>query len=190
MASIVSRVDTAVIGARLGYAAPLELAMYQPLVACPSCHRHIRTTEAQCPFCAAAIAADLAARAIPSATSRMSRAAAFLFGASIALGCGSEITSEESGSASGDPSGGTTSSSSSSSSSSSGAGGSMEVDAGLNDDGGAAAMYGLPPPLDAGPDDDGGGSADYGAPPLPDGGSNDMDGGGNQPLYGAPPPME
>lgn len=126
--------------------------MYKTLVPCPSCQRHVRATEAACPFCASALPSGLEKTAIPSATRRMSRAAAFVFGASIAVtGCGS--TTEGGGSG-----GGADTSSSSS-------GGS---DAGPDDDGGAMALYGDPAP-DGGPDDDGGAQAEYGAP-APDAG--------------------
>ena len=152
--------------------------MYQPLVACSSCHRHVRVTEVLCPFCAAALPADLASRAVPPATSRMSRAAAFVFGASLTItACGSDVSSEDSGGASGD----STSDGAGASSSSGGGdpdGGSTEMDAGPgpDDDGGVVAMYGDPPPMDAGPDDAG--------PPPEDAG----DDGGIQPPYGAAPP--
>lgn len=125
--------------------------MYKPLVPCPSCKRHVLSAEAACPFCAAPLPADLAARAIPSASTRLSRAAAFVFGASVAVaGCGTDTD----GGGSGGGEGGSMSSSST----------------GPDDDGGVMALYGDPVP-DGGPDDDGGGMAEYGAP-APDGGSD------------------
>lgn len=45
-----------------------------PLVACPSCTRHVFASEASCPFCAVALPRDLAARAPRGATGRMTRA--------------------------------------------------------------------------------------------------------------------
>jgi hypothetical protein len=148
--------------------------MYQPLVPCPSCKRHVRAAEAACPFCSSALPEDLAAGAIPSAPRRLSRAAAFVFGASLAVaGCGTDTDGGSAG-------GGENNSSSSSGSSSSTSGG---VDAGPEDDGGQMALYGLP--ADAGPDDDGGGQAEYGAPAPMDAGPKDD--GGAMPLYGAPP---
>lgn len=166
--------------------------MYQPLVPCPSCQRHVRTTEAACPFCSAALPRGLAGRAIPSAPMRMSRAAAFVFGASLAVaGCGSDVVTDQNAGATSGGNGGS--------------GGTMtgpdddggpaakygsppppmdagpDEDAGPDDDGGPGAKYGSPPPMDAGPEDDGGNSSDYGAPPPPDDG-------GNAGLYGAPPP--
>jgi hypothetical protein len=128
--------------------------MYQPLAPCPSCYRHVRTTESACPFCAAALPRDLAAPAIRPARRRLGRAAAFAFGASVAVtGCGSEVSSD--GIAGGVGGGSTTS-------------GAGAYDAGPDDDGGTQAKYGAPPPPDdAGPDDDGGSADLYGAPPSP-----------------------
>lgn len=141
--------------------------MYRPLVPCPTCDRHVLASETACPFCAAALPANLADRAVPSAPTRLNRAAAFVFGASLAVaGCSSETTG-----------GGTTGGGGA-------GGGAQETDAGVDDDGGGMALYGVPPPMDAGPDDDGGAMAEYGAPPPLDAG----DDGGAVPLYGAPPP--
>lgn len=128
--------------------------MYQPLAPCPSCQRHVRTTETQCPFCAAEFSAPLineSAKAT-AAAGRLTRAAAFLFGASLTVAaCGT------------DESGGGSS------------GGAMDAgntsDSGPSDDGGVMALYGDPAP-DAGPDDDGGAMTKYGAPPPPDGGTD------------------
>lgn len=140
--------------------------MYRPLVPCPACARHVLASETACPFCAASLPSNLAERAIPSAPTRLNRAAAFVFGASLAVtGCSSETTG-----------GGTT-----------GMSGGAQEDAGLDDDGGVMPLYGGPP-VDGGPDDDGGGMAEYGAPPPPDDAGTDAgDGGGAAPLYGAPP---
>jgi hypothetical protein len=49
------------------------------LVPCPSCARHIATTEPSCPFCASALPTDLESRTIPGATRRLSRFAMFTF---------------------------------------------------------------------------------------------------------------
>lgn len=126
--------------------------MYQTLVPCPSCARHILAAEEVCPFCEGTVPRDLAAAAVPSATQRMSRAAAFVFGASLAVtACGSE------GGGTGGA-GGTTGSTTTST---------------VDDDGGAMALYGVPAPEDAGtdaPDDDGGNVALYGVPPPMDAG--------------------
>jgi hypothetical protein len=61
--------------------------MDAPLVPCPSCSRHVRAADAACPFCAAVLPPDLAATAVPGTTARLGRAATFVFGASLALGC-------------------------------------------------------------------------------------------------------
>lgn len=152
--------------------------MYRPLVACPGCSRHVRATEMRCPFCAAALPGDLGERAAPSVPSRLSRAAAFAFGASLAIaGCATDVTT-------GDAAGSTS-------------GGEGGAGPGPGDEGGGQAVYGAPAPedagveedaglLDAGPDDDGGDVDLYGAPPPPDAGPSDD--GGFQGMYGGAPP--
>jgi len=88
----------------------------------------------------------------------LNRAAAFVFGASLAVaGCSSDIDTGGSGGGGG-------------------AGGNgQETDAGPDDDGGAMTLYGLPPP-DAGmmdaPADDGGNFPLYGLPPPMDAGND------------------
>ena len=160
--------------------------MYRPLVPCPSCQRHVLTSEAGCPFCGAALPRDLDAAVIPAAKQRLSRAAAFVFTTSLAVtGCGSTVTD-----------GGTDDvDASSSSTGPDDDGGAMAeygapVDAGPGDDGGMMALYGVA--ADGGPDDDGGAMAEYGAPVDDGGGSADYgappDDGGAEPLYGAAPP--
>ena len=61
--------------------------MLSTLTPCPSCVRHVRTTEKSCPFCMSA----LPVFALPDAkepTERLSRAAALAFAASVAItGC-------------------------------------------------------------------------------------------------------
>ncbi|MFO0756873.1 MAG: hypothetical protein U0359_10295 [Byssovorax sp.] len=163
--------------------------MYHPLIPCPSCQRHVRAGEIACPFCASPLA-DGAPRPAVDPVPRMSRAAAFVFGATLAVtGCEAEIidpqstgaTSTGTGAGAGGADGG------------SGLGG-AKPDGGPEDDGGVQALYGdPPPPVDAGkdgPDDDGGGFAKYGAPPPPMDAGDDApsDGGGGQPIYGSPPP--
>ncbi len=145
--------------------------MYRPLVPCPACARHVLASETTCPFCVTALPTDIGDHAVPGAPGRLNRAAAFVFGASLAVaGCSSEVNTGSSSSGGG------------------GAGGSgQETDAGPDDDGGIMPLYGdPPPPEDAGvdaPADDGGGFPLYGGPPPPDAG----DDGGGFPLYGAPP---
>jgi len=141
------------------------------LVPCPSCHRHIRTGEHACPFCGGELPAALAARAIPGATQRLSRAAAFAFTASLALtNCGPSVSPAPADAA--------------------------PADAAGPGDGGVAPAYGAPAP-DAGPGPgDGGVASLYGAVPAPDGGTpdaapgpdaSDPGDGGVAPLYGAVP---
>jgi hypothetical protein len=154
--------------------------MASPLVPCPGCARHVRAAETACPFCAAALPADLAARAVPAAPGRLGRAAAFLFGATVSVAaCTSEITTT----------GGTTSGGT-------GGGGNATTGTGPDDDGGMSTHYGTPG-FDGGaggsPADDGGGMTLYGGPGFPDAGPDDGgpdagDGGGPQPIYGSPPP--
>src|SRR5688572_19268691 len=124
--------------------------MYRPLVPCPSCKRHVRAAEAACPFCAEPLPDDIGARAIPGAPHRMTRAAAFVFGATVAVaGCGTDTDGGGAGGGGGE-------------------GGMASSSTGPADDGGVMALYGAP--TDAGPpDDDGGGQAEYGASPPPDG---------------------
>lgn len=66
--------------------------MSSSLSPCPSCSRHVRASEASCPFCQALLApSDGAARspaASMAAAPRLSRAAAYALGASLAVaGC-------------------------------------------------------------------------------------------------------
>jgi hypothetical protein len=54
--------------------------MSPPLRPCPSCQRHLRTSELSCPFCAAPVPSTVrAARPQVPATQRMSRAALVAF---------------------------------------------------------------------------------------------------------------
>jgi len=140
------------------------------LVPCPSCRRHIRTGEHACPFCAASIGADLASKAIPGTTQRLSRAAAFAFTATLTMAnCGPGTTPAPT------------------------------PDAATDADGGVAPLYGAPvdaspdttpPPPDASPDvvnDNGGPMPLYGAVPAPDAGDPDAGDGSIGVRYGAPP---
>ena len=59
--------------------------MDHPLAPCPSCRRHIRITEDACPFCSVALeSAELARGAVPGSSQRLTRAAMFVFGATLA----------------------------------------------------------------------------------------------------------
>lgn len=158
------------------------------LVPCPACRRHVRSSEAACPFCASSLPSDLRARAVPAANKRLDRLAAFTFAASVAVtGCtisgGEETTTQEGELGSVMPMYGMPA---------------PERDAGPaedagptdTEDGGAApcddgspyAMYGLPAfepcPVDP-PVEDGGATAE-------DAGSPKDDGGGIMPMYGMP----
>lgn len=130
--------------------------MYEPLVPCPSCKRHVRASEDHCPFCSADLKQPGLLRAsAPSAASpgRLTRAAAFVFGASLTVAaCGTDETGGGSSSSSGGDAG-------------------SAADSGPDDDGGVIALYGDPAP-DGGPDDGGSGMPKYGAPPPPDGGTD------------------
>ena len=70
------------------------------LVPCPSCSRHVRSSESACPFCSSALPTNLGARAIPSAPRRLDRLAAFTFAATLVVtGCavaGDESDEQES----------------------------------------------------------------------------------------------
>ena len=136
--------------------------MYQALVPCPSCTRHVRAAETSCPFCKNALPESHASGAVPSATQRMSRAAAFAFTASIAVtGCSAGTTPipvSDSGTSKD---------------------GAVAREGGIvSDDGGHQAAYGAPayggPPFVAStePDDSGGGQALYGAPAPVDAGKD------------------
>jgi hypothetical protein len=136
-----------------------------PLVPCPSCARHVRTDEGACPFCASPLPDDLAARAVPAAPRRLSRAAAFVFGATITTAAcsGNVVQDVDGGGATG--SGGSTTTGAGGTTTTTvttGVGGSTTTvtttdtepeDAGF--DGQVAPPYGLPP---------------YGQPPPQDGG--------------------
>lgn len=161
-----------------------------PLVPCPSCARHVRALDANCPFCNGALPTNLASRAVPAASQRLGRGAAFVFASSLAMqacassnggggdaatqdsapsdSAGDTVTTEDMGgpvAAYGAPADVVIPDASSSDAS-------APVDAGGPDDsGGNVAAYGLPAPVDAGSDasddaGDGGGGARYGAPPA------------------------
>jgi hypothetical protein len=166
--------------------------MSASLVPCPSCARHVRVTDARCPFCASALPNSLAQRAVPNTTQRLTRAAAFAFTASLAVaGCSSS------------PSPGADASTNDVVSTD--RGNSTDVitptdtpaatDSGApQDNGGAMPLYGAPADVPAVPTDvqDGGAVAPlYGGPPVDAGAADDVsttpdDGGGIAPLYGAP----
>ena len=127
------------------------------LVACPGCARHVRRTESSCPFCHVALELG-ALPARPAPRTRLTRSAAFAFGAALTTqltGCPSS-----SGTDAGRPDAGALED----------AGGGTDAPAG--DD--------APAPVDAG-SDDGGTDA-----PAPADAGLDV-GGGPAPLYGGAP---
>lgn len=122
------------------------------LVPCAGCGRHVRTSDAACPFCGHTIESDASARATARTHgARLGRAALFAFGATIAAtaaACSPASNPDASG-----------------------------PDAQVQDsapDAGNMALYGGPPadsgaPADSGTDNDasdGSPGARYGAPPV------------------------
>lgn len=58
-----------------------------PLLPCPSCARHVKSSEAACPFCSSSLSGKLTRRA-PTTTKRLERLAAFTFAAAVLVtGC-------------------------------------------------------------------------------------------------------
>ena len=65
-----------------------------PLHPCPSCARHVRTSEPTCPFCASALSlAGVPPRAVP--TQRLGRAATWAFATLVASGGACSAQSHE-----------------------------------------------------------------------------------------------
>lgn len=135
------------------------------LIPCVGCGRHIRTCECECPFCGKVIS-DTTGRMLPEG--RLSRTAALVFGATVAVaGCGGDTivtgssTSSSATTGNGTTSGGTTGSGTTSS----GQGGAGQGGQGQGGDGGQ------------------GGQGQGG---MGQGGMGQ--GGGMAPLYGAAPP--
>jgi hypothetical protein len=146
--------------------------MYQPLVPCEACARHVRPSDPACPFCGHA---QRDVRLAPDTGRRMTRAAAFVFGATVALAaCDSDVETRG------------------------GDGG--QAGSGASGAGGNASLYGAPGGFGgegAGGSDVGGGQTLYGAPggfggDGAGGEGGEGDGGhgigGNAGLYGSPPP--
>jgi hypothetical protein len=62
---------------------------------CPSCLRHVRTTEVACPFCAATLPESLRMRPHPRVPlGQLGRRATFAFGMAVAAGCGGKTEPE------------------------------------------------------------------------------------------------
>lgn len=166
-----------------------------PLVPCPGCARHVRAAERACPFCDSALPTDLAASAVPAATTRMKRAAVFTFATSLALaGCGSTTTSNDA-SVTADTSADTGPSTDNGPATDTGFDSGIFVDAGTDagapdDDGGPVAAYGAPPDVGF-PDEDGGIAPPYGIPPKDAGDQDDVPSSPEVGVrYGAPPPPD
>ena len=125
------------------------------LLPCPGCSRHVRASEATCPFCSSELPQKAVTSNGPSPGVRLGRAALFAFGTSLALSaCATPVMNGDTGSttdAAGPDTGGNMA-----------LYGGPPVEAGTQNDAGLQAMYGTPPP------DDGGPSARYGAPPVND----------------------
>ncbi len=154
--------------------------MYEPLIPCLSCARHVRASESSCPFCGAVVPEGSASRAIPSAPRRLGRAATFMFGASLAAaGCSSAAQPADGETARDAPA----------------------------DEGSIVLLYGVPvdaqtdsaqadvqpdAAVDTGPSDDGSNIALYGDPLPIDVAPTDAadDEGGSVLLYGVPPPID
>jgi hypothetical protein len=140
--------------------------MMHALVPCIGCRRHVQLAETSCPFCGHALSGH-ARRIAPDTPRRLGRAAAFVFGATVALGgCEDTVVIDDDDNAA-------------TSTTASGTGG----------DGGAShALYGGPAVGGGGAGGDGGGmQALYGAPPVGGGGAGE---GGFMAEYGAPPPPD
>jgi hypothetical protein len=122
--------------------------MYQPMIPCPACRRHVRMAAA-CPFCSAALPAE--ARAVPSAGTRLARGAMFAFAVSATACGGSTETDAPTVTDSGAKSDTATTS-----------------DTTVDDTGGPLAMYGGPPmdsgTVDSNKADSSGDVTDTGAP--------------------------
>lgn len=156
--------------------------MYRPMIPCTACARHVRASERTCPFCDATLSDDARAALAPDTTRRLSRAAAFAFGLTVA-GCSSTVAGSDA--TPGDTAVSTDTAVATDTASGTDVVTARDVSA-PEDHGNIAPPYGIPADAGAPPDDDGGAAAEYGAPPM-DAGITD-DAGGGQLLYGAPPP--
>jgi hypothetical protein len=174
------------------------------LLACPACSRHLRASEANCPFCGAEVPTEFKDAPAPRGPGRrLSRAALYAFGATslgLATACSGSVTGigDADGSADGSADvaadvlrGGP-------------AYGGFPGDTGVGPEGGVGPVYGAPAdaePLPDGFPSDGGVGPVYGAPadaePFdgfepdaspPDAGEDaDADAGGGMAVYGSPP---
>ena len=154
------------------------MAGMTPLLPCPACDRHVRATDASCPFCGRELPLSLRSTRAPRLpSSRIGRSALFAFGVATSLSVTS-CSGREDGEGDVDS-------------------GRMAIDAGpmIDEDTGPGPTDAGPDPADtgaepadAGPPDSGGLMALYGAPSVDAGRPmRDDAGGGAVPLYGAPP---
>lgn len=160
------------------------------MIPCSACARHVRASEPRCPFCDAALSDDARAALAPDTTRRLSRAAAFAFGLTVA-GCSTTVSGTDA--TPGDtPSATDTATRPDTAVATDTASGTDVVTArdvsAPEDHGNIAPPYGIPADAGAPPDDDGGAAAEYGAPPMDAGVPDDR--GANVALYGLPPPPD
>lgn len=67
------------------------------LTPCDGCHRHVRSSEARCPFCGAAVSSAMRGRVPRIPQGRLGRAAMMAIGATVATtGCGGASESDSS----------------------------------------------------------------------------------------------
>lgn len=172
------------------------------LVPCPSCRRHVRVAESACPFCRSALPSTLANSAVPAATQRLTRAAAFAFTATLALtGCSDTTTPTDATPADVTTDNATPTDNNTPTDNATPTDNNVPTDrptptdtsfVDMLDTGGPVAAYGGPPDagrFDSGPDDASIGPI-YGAPvdaSVEDSNSATDTGGGGV-RYGAPPP--
>ena len=145
--------------------------MSAKLVPCEACGRHVRQSEAACPFCRVTRAAGAMTPAASGELAPRSRAALMGFAASpgvvaistalMTVGCSVSSTGTDAGGSASDAG--------------------ATADAGLEEDAGAVG------PLYGGPPEDAGAPEDAGTPAF-DGATPEIDAGGPAPLYGGPPP--
>ncbi len=164
--------------------------MYRPMIPCSACARHVRASEPRCPFCDATLSDDARAALAPDTTRRLSRAAAFAFGLTVA-GCSSTVSGTDA--TPGDTAVAADTSTRPDTAVAADTGGGTDVVTARDvsapeDHGNIAPPYGIPADAGGPPDDDGGSAAEYGAPPMDAGIADDT--GGAQLLYGAPPPVD
>jgi hypothetical protein len=118
------------------------------LVPCVSCHRHVRVSEDQCPFCGVERGAELRAAApSPLPKRRLGRAALFTFGATLATASCDSTTPPGDGGAAGSTADGAAGSSGGSGGGNAGTTGQAGASGGnTGAAGGVAALYGAAPP--------------------------------------------